>query len=75
MPRPGSDVMERSPITNWILSRMLMSPKPRPLKALCWSNPTPWSLIRELNLRRSALEFDPEVPHTAVLDRILQGLL
>ena len=35
----GRDVTESSPFTNCTLSRMLMSPKLRPLKALCWSKP------------------------------------
>ncbi len=44
VPPAGCDVMESSPFTNWILSRMLMSPKPRPLTAFRWSKPTPRSL-------------------------------
>ena len=30
---------------------------------------------REVNIRPSSFESDREVPHTAVLDRILQGFL
>jgi len=57
--------MEISPFTNWILSRILMSPKPRPPRALCRSKPTPSSLI--VNLRPSLFESDREVPHTLYL--------
>lgn len=41
VPPAGRDVTESSPFTKCALSRMLMSPSPRPLRALCWSKPMP----------------------------------
>jgi len=43
VPRFGSDLMDNSPPTKCVLSRMLTSPRPCRLPASCWSKPTPWS--------------------------------
>ena len=40
----GCDLMESSPLTDCIRSRMLMSPRPRRWMASCASKPTPRSL-------------------------------
>ena len=54
---------------------MLMRPRPSPFIANLDSNPTPAVAHGQLNLIRHSAKFHSEVPHTTVLDAILQGLL